>query len=115
MDDAAYEEYLNKVQKSRGRDPRLDSDYSWPDAYKDNYVPEAGHGTDKYKLPSHPTFSTDSMYNGKDGNEGGQWNKNDANIWSFTPGKTNLQNHSPEDLQKYFGTHEPDSTLILPM
>jgi len=113
-EDPAYTEYLRKIQELRGYDPRLDTDYSWRDAFKEGYIPQPGHGTDRYKLPNHPTFSDQSMYHGVDGNEGGKWEQNQAGIWSFTPGKTNLQNWSVSDLQKYFEQREPDVTLILP-
>jgi hypothetical protein len=54
------------------------------------------------------------MYHGVDGNAGGKWEQNQAGIWSFIPGPTNMKNHSLADLQKYFDTREPDVTLILP-
>lgn len=108
------EQYLAKVQKIRGQDPRQESDYDWEAAFKDGYVPEAGHGTDKYKRPNHPTFSNESMYHGQNGNEGGQWQEVKPGLWNFAPGKTNLNYHRTEDLQKYFDDNEPDATLILP-
>lgn len=109
-----YEQYLAQIAQIRGYDPRLDTDYDWEAAYKEGYFPQQGHGTDRYKKPNHPTFSTDSMYHGRDGLEGGKWEQNQAGIWSFLPGKTNLENYPAADLQKYFEQYEPDATLILP-
>jgi hypothetical protein len=74
---------------------------------------ERGHGTDLFKKPNHPTFSTGSKYHGVDGNIGGEWGKANGS-WTFTPGKTNLENYSHEDLQDYFGKVEKGNKLILP-
>jgi hypothetical protein len=75
---------------------------------------KGGHLTDTYKKPNHPTFSTFSKYHGVDGNEGGQWATKPDGSWSFTPGKTNLQNFSPDELQSYFGKVEPGNQVVLP-
>jgi hypothetical protein len=64
-----------------------------------------GHFPDTYKKPNHPTFSTESIYNGN-GNYGGSWGDN-----SFTPGTTNLMLHSVPELQDYFQRVEPGSSL----
>jgi len=73
-----------------------------------------GHGSDQWKKPNHPTFSTNSQYNGVDGNQGGTWNKKSGGSWAFQPGKTNMQNFSPDDLKDYFNKVEPGNALILP-
>lgn len=75
---------------------------------------ERGHGTDTFKKPNHPTFSTGSKYHGVGGNEGGSWGKQADGSWTFTPGKTNLQNFSVEEMQDYFKQVEPGNKLILP-
>lgn len=69
-----------------------------------------GHFPDTYKKPNHPTFSNESIYNGVDSYQGGTWGKDN----SFTPGTTNLQLHSPSELQHYFRHVEPGSQLNLP-
>lgn len=77
---------------------------------------ERGHMPDTYKKPNHMTFSKESQYSGKDGNEGGSWDKlppGDSN-WMFTAGKTNMQQHTPQDMQDYFNKVEPDSLLKTP-
>ena len=70
-----------------------------------------GHGSDQWKKPNHPTFSTNSQYNGTDGNQGGQWDKASNGSWSFTPGPTNLKNFSTEDLSDYFSKVEKGNHL----
>jgi hypothetical protein len=75
---------------------------------------DRGHGSDQFKKPNHPTFSTGSIYHGVDGNEGGQWGKQADGSWTFTPGKTNLQNFSTDEMQGYFKQVEPGNQLILP-
>ena len=37
--------------------------------------PETGHSTDKFKKPTHPTFSDESIHHGVDGKKGGTWGK----------------------------------------
>ena len=69
------------------------------------------HLVDTYKKPNHPTFSDQSQYHGVDGNEGGQWMQNDDKTWSFTPGKTNYDNHPVNQLQDYFSRVEPGNQL----
>ena|SRR5712671_6209735 len=75
---------------------------------------ERGHGTDHFKKPNHPTFSTGSKYHGVDGNEGGAWNKRPDGSWSFAPGRTNLKNYSADDLRDYFDNVEPGNQVMLP-
>jgi hypothetical protein len=66
---------------------------------------------DTFKLPNHITFSDQSMYHGKDGNEGGRWSKLADDRWSFTPSMTNLENHSLKEMQDYFKKYEPGNIL----
>jgi hypothetical protein len=87
---------------------------------------EDGHYPDTFKFPNHITFSNESKYHGQpEGdlpvgpgprklNEGGQWDKLDDGSWSFTPGRTNLKNHSTQELIDYFAKHEKGNKLILP-
>ena len=87
---------------------------SWQRANHGVTMAPGQHYPDTYKLPEHPTFSNESMYHGKNGAQGGQWDKNSDGAWTFTPGPTNLQNYSRQQLQDYFQRVEPDSQLILP-
>lgn len=66
---------------------------------------DRGHMPDDYKLPTHITFSDQSIFN--DGGAG-RWR------WSFTPGPTNLKHHDIEELRGYFRESEPESVLIMP-
>lgn len=68
-----------------------------------------GHLTDKYKLPNHITFSTDSKYS-KSGQEGGDW-KQTSGKWYFTPSDFNLSQHSIQEYTHYFDTVEKSSVL----
>ncbi|NJN97929.1 MAG: hypothetical protein HC875_29570 [Anaerolineales bacterium] len=56
-------------------------------------VDDRGHGTDYYKKPNHPTFSTESQYHGSDGFYGGQWTDS-----SFIASPTNKYYNSPEEM-----------------
>jgi len=99
-----------------GDKPDYDMD-AWKAATGLDSLPEGQHYPDTFKLPNHMTFSEESKYSGINGAEGGRWQKieGDPNYdWSFTPGKTNLENHTPEELKDYFNKVEPKSKLILP-
>lgn len=70
---------------------------------------ERGHLGDKYKKPNHPTFSTQSIYNGVDGKVGGTWStKNGQTV--FTPGKK-LTKSEEAFLKQYFNEVEPEVML----
>jgi hypothetical protein len=73
---------------------------------------ERGHYTDEYKLPNHITFSTDSKYS-KEGQIGGEW-KQEGKKWDFHASSFNLQQHSKEQMVRYFIQAEPDSKLVFP-
>ncbi len=72
---------------------------------------ERGHLGDKYKKPNHPTFSDQSVYNGKDGVAGGTWSEIDGKT-VFTPGRM-LSKREAEYLSDYFKRVEPDVKLNL--
>lgn len=76
---------------------------------------ENGHGSDQFKKPNHPTFSDQSQYNGVDGFQGGSWNLNKDNSYSFIPSPSNLQMHDPNDLKNYFKQVEPGNQLLIPV
>jgi hypothetical protein len=75
---------------------------------------EGAHFPDTFKKPNHPTFSSESQYHGRDGHVGGSWWQDQQGRWNFAPGETNLQHHSPKDLQQYFEDVEPNSALRMP-
>ena len=91
------------------------ADYDYAAAAAAGVKPdERGHMPDTYKLPNHITFSDESIYHGKDGNQGGKWEKAPDGHWLFTPGKTNLEQHTPEELRSYFAANEPEASLVMP-
>jgi hypothetical protein len=73
----------------------------------------AGHFTDKFKKPNHPTFSDQSMYQGRNGLAGGRWVQGPGG-WEFYASPHNAQNLGPEGLARYFNEHEQGVRLILP-
>lgn len=79
----------------------------------DAVVAPGQHYPDTYKKPNHPTFSNESIYHGKEGAEGGKWEKNEDGTFNFTPGKSNLEHFSPEQLEDYFKRVEPGNKLKL--
>lgn len=66
----------------------------------------AGHMTDKYKKPNHPTFSNESVYSGRDGEKGGVW-MGDA----FYAGPSNKRYWKTDELGTYMKEREPGVTL----
>lgn len=101
------------------RDVRISQniDYDMEGFKRDNPDAQIGpeqHYPDTYKLPNHPTFSDESKYHGKEGAEGGHWDKKEDGTYSFTPGKTNLEHFTPDQLRDYFHRVEPNNELKLP-
>jgi hypothetical protein len=72
---------------------------------------ERGHLGDKYKKPNHPTFSTESIYNGKDGYQGGIWSRN-GNVDVYTP-QHKLTPEQAKRLKLYFAQNEEGVALNL--
>ncbi len=99
-----------------GVDPgTADYDYdSWMAA--GSPADDRGHGPDTYKQPNHITFSDESQMSGKNGEQGGHWDKlpGDKNNYMFTSGPSNTKRYTPQDQQDYFQRNEPDSLLKLP-
>ena len=74
---------------------------------------ENGHFTDRFKKPNHPTFSDESIYNGVDGQYGGQW----LNIMGrdiFVPTEANIGMNGQDWLRRYFAEVEPNAILMNP-
>lgn len=74
-----------------------------------------GHFPDTFKKPNHPTFSTQSQYNGKDGYSGGEWSQEPDGSWSFIPSSSILDLHDPSELQDYFARVEAGNKLLMPV
>ncbi len=72
------------------------------------------HLTDEFKKPNHPSFSDQSKYHGQDGHEGGQWQVQPDGSWAFTPGKSNMEHYSKDDLNDYFRKVEPGNKIVWP-
>ena len=112
QEEGQFQAWLSQESSKRGRDLSMDMiDYdvkgSWKSGDYKN-VDGRGHGTDKWKKPSHPTFSDQSVYHGADGNEGGKWVE-EGGKYSFTPGNGKIW--SPAALQLYDKVAEPDVEL----
>ena len=82
-----------------------DPNYDYVAARQAGVRPDVrGHLPDEFKLPTHITFSDQSIHN--DGGAG-RWR------WSFTPGPTNLKHHNMQELKNYFNESEPDAILLM--
>jgi hypothetical protein len=110
-----YQAWVKYQSTKTGRDMSNDTaDYDLRGAFLNNAQQSAdGHFPDTYKKPNHPTFSDQSMYNGKDGYVGGTWGGQE-NAPTFTPGATNLQLHGKQGLQDYMQRVEPNTKLVDP-
>ena len=116
-EESKFQTWASTQSKSTGRDVSKDLyDYDLKGWWKDNQDATLSdkHLTDEFKKPNHPTFSTFSKYNNVDGTQGGQWNKQSDTTWSFTPGLTNLQNFSADEMKDYFAKVEPGNKVNLP-
>lgn len=114
QDEPKYQEWL-RTQKAKGQSTD-DKDYDMRGFWLSGKAQaENGHFTDEFKKPSHPTFSNESKYsNGEI--TGGQWTPPDdggAKGWSFKPSSYNLQQRTPEQLQKYMNESDPDVKIDL--
>jgi hypothetical protein len=112
----AFQGWMQQQQQSTGRDLSKDLyDYDLRGDWLQGAArDERGHGTDVFKKPNHPTFSTGSQYHGVNGNQGGNWLKLDDGHWTFMPGQTNMQIFSADELKDYFQRVEPGNKLLLP-
>ena len=104
----AFNKWIEEESSRQGRNLLLDiGDYDVQGYWAAGERPdERGHGTDRFKKPNHPTFSDESIYHGTGGNFGGQWGDG-----SFTPGRTNMEYFTPEEIMEYFKRYEPDVML----
>lgn len=111
MEEAVFQQWAQKSGHSG--DTR---DYDLRGAWKaDAKAASNGHLPDTWKKPNHPTFSNESIYNGVDGAEGGQWiEEPKSKKWQYKATPFVVKNYGPAFLQHYFKTVEPDSVLVLP-
>jgi hypothetical protein len=87
-------------------------DYDMRGAFKAGAGQAAnGHFPDTFKKPNHPTFSSESQYNGVAGNEGGTWHQAPDGTWNFMVSGTNLSHRTPEELEDYFKKAEPGNSV----
>lgn len=73
------------------------SKYGVPDQSKGQHL------SDEYKLPSHVTFSDESIYSTPE-KQGGHWTELSPGHWDYKPSKYVLENHSREELENLFNT-----------
>lgn len=112
---SAYEAWLRRESAKQRRDVSRDiEDYDVQGFFLGKETTdERGHGSDRYKKPNHPTFSTESQYHGQGGNTGGRWEQRDGRT-AFVPSATNLSHWPFSELQRYFRQVEPDVMLADP-
>ena len=85
-----------------------DAYFDWEDAEEEK--PGEAHFIDKYKLPNHITFSTESKYSNAF-TKGGEWFEDDNGVnYRTSPYVEKL--HSLEEMIKYFRKYEPGVNLI---
>jgi len=107
-----YRDWAN----ASGKNPELEEkDYDLRGFYLEHPEPmkPGEHGIDKFKKPSHPTFSDESKYSGTGSARGGRWiTKRDGT--HFIPGPTNMRNFTYQQLREYFENYEPEAHLDWP-
>lgn len=87
-----FREWMKKYQR-RYEEMK---DYDLRGAFKEGLKPnEQGHLPDTYKLPSHTSFSSESIYSDEQ-NPGGIWRRTGGENWEFSPSAANLKYNSPE-------------------
>jgi hypothetical protein len=102
-----FDKWATKESERQGRDIMMDKGAydiqgfwragDWKRMDADN------HGTDTWKKPNHPTFSTLSRYHGADGMYGGNWTKEAG----YQPSKQTANRYSQEYYSWLFG-NEPN-------
>lgn len=92
-----------KFYKENGRG----YDYDFRAAFDKDLKPgKNGHWSDLGKKPNHPTFSTESKYNGVDGHKGGTWNGE-----NFTPAQPNGKTTQPAPQSPQSPQPQPTTTM----
>ena len=117
-EEKTFKLWLSDLSKKDGKDRARDlADYDMRGFFKSGETQAGdGHFTDKYKKPSHPTFSDESIYHKVDGYLGGKWDVTDEGRDRFTPGPANLKHYTPSELKQYWKDIENDEVeLALPL
>ena len=99
--DNGYGSWFDKLQKQRGE---MAQDYDYRKFYSRNRDDAeamltgdtSAHFTDQYKLPNHPTFSNESIYNTTT-TPGGNWVEHPNDKWEFQHSDFTMR-HSDETL-----------------
>jgi hypothetical protein len=106
-----FEDWLKSFPEGMSyKDYDLQSYYN---KYGATDVSKGQHLPDEFKLPTHTTFSNESIYSTPE-KQGGAWQQDKKGTWSFTPSKWNIKNVGVDSLKNYFKESEPNSKLILP-
>lgn len=106
-------EYLNKTGRGSDDNYDLEAAYNDPEVYgywreEEEKYPGRGHWLDKYKKPTHITYSIESVLGDDPINNGGIWsNVGDNDLFIVSDFLAN--NHSLEDYLKYFAKEEPSA------
>jgi hypothetical protein len=116
MSDEAYKAWLKKYGFKET------PDYNLKAAFKAGITPEINPGdgkfhlSDQFKLPTHPTYSTDSDYSrAKGAPPAGRWTGSDKEGWTFYASPQNIKNLGGEkQFQAWWKENEPGVKLVLP-
>jgi hypothetical protein len=124
-DKAAYDQWLAARGEIVGRSAQSLRGDAWDYDVQGVFAASAGdpafglgehkasgtmHGTSVYKKPSHPTFSSGSVYH-EPGQEGGEFVERDGRPF-FIAGPMNRKHWSEKSLREYFSQHEPGVELV---
>jgi len=73
---------------------------------------EEDHYPDTYKLPTHVTFSDQSVHSNEK-TPGGHWMEAEDDRYYFHPSEYNLKNTPPDALGDYFRNYEKKGTSVV--
>ena len=105
-------EYLNKTGRGSDEDYDLEAAYNDPEIYgywreEEEKYPGRGHWSDKYKKPTHITYSIESVLGDNPKENGGRWvNADGKDLFIVSPYLESK--HSLWDYLDYFTNNEPD-------
>lgn len=109
------QEYLNKTGRGSDENYDLEAAYNDPEVYEywreeELKNPGKGHWLDKYKKPSHITYSTESVLGDNPKQNGGIWTKaNGQDLFIVSPYLENK--YSVWDYLQYFKDNEPKASF----
>ena len=108
-------EYLNKTGRDSDEDYDLEAAYNDPEVYgywreEEEKYPGRGHWLDKYKKPTHITYSIESVLGDNPKENGGRWiNADGKDLFIVSPYLESK--HSLWDYLDYFTNNEPDASF----